>query len=249
MTLFRLDERVALVTGAAGGIGRAIASTLASQDARLALADILGDEVQEVAEGIGSHQARAYQADLSEVAQIERLVEQVVADFGGIDILVNNAGVCPRLAFVDSTEEDWEHLVNVNAKSQYFLMQSVRPHMKARGGGRIVNMASAAGRVGAAANASIYSGTKGAIVMFSKSIAREVAAEGIVVNCVAPGCVDTDLINSLPPEQVDALCAEIPLKRLAQPSEVAAAVAFLASEEASYITGATIDVTGGWRMP
>ena len=95
MTLFRLDERVALVTGAAGGIGRAIASTLASQGARLALADILGDEVQEVAESIGSHQARAYQADLGEVAQIERLVEQVVADFGGIDILVNNAGYVP----------------------------------------------------------------------------------------------------------------------------------------------------------
>ena len=163
---------------------------------------------------IGSLQVRAYQADLSHVTQIESLGGQGVDEFGGVDILVNNAGICPRLAFVDSTEEDWERLVNVNAKSQYFLMQSVRPHMKARGGGRIVNMASSAGRGGAAANASIYSGTKGVIVMFSKSIAPEVADDGIVVNRVAPGCVDTELVTSLPSEQVEALCAQIPLKRL-----------------------------------
>ena len=183
------------------------------------------------------------------MAEIELLVKEVAADFGGIDILVNNAGICPRLPFVDSTEEDWDRLVDVNAKSQYFMMQAVRPHMKARGGGRIVNMASLSGRLGAVVNASIYSGTKGAIVMFSKSIAREVAAEGILVNCVAPGCVETALMANLPAEKVDALCEQIPLKRLAQPQEIAAAVAFLASDEASYITGATIDVTGGFRMP
>ena len=202
-----------------------------------------------MAGSIGSPRARAYQADLSVVAEIELLVKEVAADFGGIDILVNNAGICPRLPFVDSTEEDWDRLVDVNAKSQYFMMQAVRPHMKARGGGRIVNMASLSGRLGAVVNASIYSGTKGAIVMFSKSIAREVAAEGILVNCVAPGCVETALMANLPAEKVDALCEQIPLKRLAQPQEIAAAVAFLASDEASYITGATIDVTGGFRMP
>ena len=246
--MFRLDGKVALVTGAARGIGRAIATTLAAQGARVALADLLFDEVSAVAAEIGSG-ARAYQADVSVVAEIGTLVETVVADFGGIDILVNNAGICPRLPFADSTEEDWERLMSVNAKSQYFMMQAVRPHMKSRGGGRIVNMASTAGRVGAVANASIYSGTKGAIVMFSKAVAREVAAEGILVNCVAPGCVETDLMTNLPPEKVVALCEQIPLKRLAKPEEVAAVVAFLASDEAAYMTGATVDVTGGWHMP
>ena len=139
--------------------------------------------------------------------------------------------------------------MSVNAKSQYFLMQAVRPHMKNRGAGRIVNMASTSGRVGSVANASIYSGTKGAIVMFSKSVAREVAADGININCVAPGCVETELITSLPPEKVAALCEQIPLKRLAKPQEVANVVAFLASDEAGYMTGATVDVTGGWHMP
>ena len=246
--MFRLDDKVAIVTGAARGIGRAIATTLASQGARVALADVLFDEVSNLAAEIGS-EARAYEADVSVVAEIASLVETVVTDFGAIDILVNNAGICPRLSFVDSTEEDWEQLVSVNAKSQYFLMQAVCPHMKSRGSGRIVNMASASGRVGSVANASVYSGTKGAIVMFSKSVAREVAADGIVVNCVAPGCVETDLITSLPPEKVAALCEQIPLKRLAKPQEIAAVVAFLASDEAGYMTGATVDVTGGWHMP
>ena len=225
-----------------------IATTLASQGARVALADVLFDEVSNLAAEIGS-QARAYETDLSVVEEIGTLVETVASDFGGIDILVNNAGICPRLPFVDSTEEDWEQLVSVNAKSQYFLMQAVRPHMKNRGAGRIVNMASTSGRVGSVANASIYSGTKGAIVMFSKSVAREVAADGININCVAPGCVETELITSLPPEKVAALCEQIPLKRLAKPQEVANVVAFLASDEAGYMTGATVDVTGGWHMP
>jgi NAD(P)-dependent dehydrogenase (short-subunit alcohol dehydrogenase family) len=138
--------------------------------------------------------------------------------------------------------------MSVNAKSQYFLMQAVRPIMKRQGGGRIINLASSGGRVGSFNNASIYSGTKGAIVMFSKSVAREVAADGILVNCVAPGLVDTDLVRNLRPEQIQGLCGQIPLKRLGRPEEVAALVAFLASEECSYCTGATFDINGGWVM-
>ena len=236
--MFRLDDKVAIVTGAARGIGRAIAGALTQQGATVAGVDLA--EVTGV--------AKAYRADVSQVAAIKQLVADVVRDFGRIDILVNNAGICPRLPFVDSTEADWEKLVSVNAKSQYFLMQAVRPVMKQQGGGRIINMASTGGRTGSFANASIYSGTKGAIIMFSKSVAREVAADGILINCVAPGCIDTELIGNLPPEKVQALCNQIPLKRLGRPAEVAALVAFLASDECSYCTGATFDINGGWIM-
>jgi NAD(P)-dependent dehydrogenase (short-subunit alcohol dehydrogenase family) len=186
--------------------------------------------------------------DVSQTSQLRQLVNDVVHDFGRIDILVNNAGICPRLPFADSTEADWEKIVSVNAKSQYFLMQAVCPVMKKQGGGRIINVASTGGRIGSFANASIYSGTKGAIVMFSKSVAREVAADGILINCVAPGVLDTDLMRNLPPERVKAICDQIPLKRLGRPEEIAAFIAFLASDECSYCTGATFDVNGGWMM-
>ncbi len=241
--MFELDNKVAVVTGAARGLGAATAKVLAWQGARLALADLRLDELQQVASECKTG-ARCYQVDVSNVPQLKQFVADVVRDFGRIDILVNNAGICPRLPFADSTEADWEKLVSVNAKSQYFLMQAVCPVMKQQGGGRIINVASTGGRVGSFANASIYSGTKGAIVMFSKSVAREVAGDGIYVNCVAPGVLDTDLMRNLPPERVKAICDQIPLKRLGKPEEVAALIAFLASDECSYCTGATFDING-----
>ncbi|MBI2925803.1 MAG: glucose 1-dehydrogenase [Verrucomicrobia bacterium] len=245
--MFRLDHKVALVTGAARGVGAAATRLLASQGARVAAADLRFDEVQRLAAEIGDA-VKAYQVDVANVSELRAFVDGVVRDFGRIDILVNNAGICPRLPFADSTEADWEKLMSVNAKSQYFLMQAVCPVMKAQGGGRIINLASTGGRVGSVANASLYSGTKGAIVMFSKSVAREVAADGILVNCVAPGVVDTDLVRNLPPERLRALCDQIPLKRLARPDEVAALIVYLASDECSYCTGATFDINGGWVM-
>jgi 3-oxoacyl-[acyl-carrier protein] reductase len=245
--MFRLDNKRAIVTGAARGLGAAIARTLAKQGARIAAADINLAEVEKVASEIGNG-SKAYATDVSNVTQIKSLVENIARDFGRIDILVNNAGICPRLPFAESTEADWEKLMGVNAKSQYFLTQAVCPIMKKQGGGKIINVASTGGRVGGFANSSIYSGTKGAIVMFSKSIAREVAADGVLVNCVAPGVLDTDLMRNLPPERTKAICDSIPLKRLGKPEEVAAFVAFLASDECSYCTGATFDINGGWIM-
>ncbi len=246
--MFRLDGKIAIVTGAARGMGAATARVLASQGARVAAVDLRLDEVQSLCAEIGST-AKAYRIDVSSVAEINQLVESVVRDFGGIDILVNNAGICPRLPFMESTEADWDKLMSVNAKSQYFLTQAVCRVMKTQGrGGRIINVASTGGRTGSFANASIYSGTKGAIVMFSKSIAREVAADGILVNCIAPGVVDTDLMRNLPPERVAAIEAGIPLKRMAKPEEVAATIAFMASNECGYATGATFDINGGWIM-
>jgi NAD(P)-dependent dehydrogenase (short-subunit alcohol dehydrogenase family) len=245
--MFRLDHKVAIVTGAARGVGAATARLLAKQGANIAAADVRFEEVQQLARDVG-FAVKPYRVDVANVAELRVFVDAVVADFGRIDVLVNNAGICPRLPFADSTEADWERLVNVNAKSQYFLMQAVCPVMKRQGGGRIINMASTGGRVGSFANASIYSGTKGAIVMFTKSVAREVAADGILINCVAPGVVDTDLVRNLPPDRLQALCEQIPLKRLARPEEIAALIAFLASDECSYCTGATFDINGGWVM-
>jgi NAD(P)-dependent dehydrogenase (short-subunit alcohol dehydrogenase family) len=245
--MFRLDQKVAIVTGAARGVGAATTRLLAKQGARIAAADVRLEEVQQLAADLNDA-VKSYQVDVADVARLDAFVDAVIADFGRIDILVNNAGICPRLPFADSSEADWEQLMTVNAKSQYFLMQAVCPIMKRQGGGRIINLASTGGRVGSFANASIYSGTKGAIVMFSKSVAREVAADDILINCVAPGIVDTDLIRNLPPERIQTLCEQIPLKRLARPEEVAALIAFLASDECSYCTGATFDINGGWLM-
>lgn len=247
MNLFRLENKVALVTGAARGLGLATTRILAGQGARVAAADVLMDEMQEIATAIGP-EVKAYGADVGKLAELRALVNAVIRDFGRIDILVNNAAICPRLSFMDSTEADWERLMDINARSQFFLMQSVCPIMKKQGGGRIINVLSTSARIGAVANASIYSGTKGAMAMITKSVAREVAADGILVNCVAPGTMETDLMRNLPPKRVQAICEQIPLKRMGKPEEVAMCIVFLASDECSYCTGATFDINGGWAM-
>ena len=245
--LFRLDGKVALVTGAAQGLGEATVKVLAGQGAKVAAADLNLDGAEAVAREIGTD-CRAYWVNVADEKECRRLVDSVERDFGRIDILVNNAGICPRLPFADSTAEDWDRLMEVNAKSQYFLCQAVCAVMKRQGGGRIINIASTGGRTGSFADASIYSGTKGAIVMFTKSIAREVAADGILINCIAPGVLDTGMMRELPEEKSRAICEQIPLRRLGSPEEIAYAVAFLASDECSYATGATFDVNGGWIM-
>lgn len=245
--MFRLDGKVAMVTGTARGIGNAVARVLAEQGATVTMADLRMDEIEDLAARIGPA-AYPYRVDVSSVSEINQWVDQVVGEHGRIDILVNNAGICPRLSFKDSTEADWEKLMSVNAKSQYFLMQAVCPVMAKQGGGRIVNIASTGARVGAYANASIYAGTKAAIAMFSKSVAREVAGDHILVNCVAPGVVNTDLMSNLSQDKVDAICETIPLNRLGKPEEIAAVVVLLASDECGFMTGATVDVNGGWVM-
>lgn len=246
-TPFRLDGKVALVTGAAQGVGAATAKVLAQQGARVAAVDIDESSLASVVEDLGDS-VTPFICDVSSVEKIRILVDKVVTDLGRIDVLVNNAGICPRIDFVDAIEEDWEKLVAINAKSQYFMMQAVRPVMSAQGGGKIINIASTGGRIGSFVGASIYSGTKGAIVMFSKSVAREVAGDNILVNTIAPGVLDTRLMANISEEKRQAICEQIPLRRLGRPEEIAYMVAFIASEECSYATGATFDVNGGWVM-
>ena len=246
-SMFRLDNKIAIITGAARGVGEATAKTLVAQGASVALADVRFEDVQKVASRFGAS-GRSYKVDVGKVPELKRFVAAVRRDFGRIDILVNNAAICPRLPFMSSSEDDWEKLMAINARSQFFLMQAVAPIMKEQGGGRIINIASTGGRTGSFDAASIYSGSKGAVIMFSKSAARELAGAGILINCIAPGCLDTDLMRTLPPERVKKVCDAIPLKRLGRPEEIASVIAFLASDECSYCTGATFDVNGGWLM-
>lgn len=247
MNMFRLDGKVALVTGAGNGLGLATVEMLAEQGSRVAAWDLDTSALESLAEIRGGG-IRNWKIDVSEVARFDHVLGEVLAEFGRIDILVNNAAICPRISFAESTEKDWDRIMDINAKSQFFLMQKVCPIMKSQGGGRIINIASTSARMGALANASIYSATKAAIVAMSKSIAREVARDGILVNCVAPGTMDTSLMRNLPEEKIRELSEDIPLGRLATPSEIASSICYLASEESSYCTGATFDINGGFLM-
>jgi NAD(P)-dependent dehydrogenase (short-subunit alcohol dehydrogenase family) len=243
--MFRLDGKVALITGAAGEIGAAAARLFARQGASLALADIDFEGVRALSAEIGP-QAASFQADFSQVAGCRAAVEEAVARFGRLDILVNNVGVCPRIPFEESTEIDWDWVVATNQKSMFFCSQFAAPHLR-QSKGRIISLASYAGRAGAAANASIYSGTKGAILAMTKAIARELAPD-VLVNAVAPGAIDTAMCRALPPARLAGLLEMIPLRRLGTVEEIAAAILFLAAPDCAYLTGATLDVNGGWTM-
>jgi len=245
MSFFRLDNKVAIITGAAGAIGSATARLLSQQGAELLLADVSFEEVTHLAQSLGS-KALPLKADFSLVKDCQAVVEAAVQHFGQLDILVNNVGICPRIPFLDSSEADWDRIVATNQKSMFFCSQAAAPHLKETRG-RIISLASYGGRAGAAANAAIYSGTKGAVISLTKSLARELAPH-VLVNAIAPGAIDTGMVRSLPPDRLAALVETIPLKRLGTPEEVAAAVLFLSSSECGYMTGATIDLNGGWMM-
>ena len=245
MSDFRLDGKVALITGAAGAIGSATARLLLAQGAALLLVDIDGRAAEDLAAQL-SEMAAAHETDLSRAANCHEAVETCVRRFGRLDILINNVGICPRRSVLESSEEDWERIVGVNQKSMFFSSQAAVPHLR-KAKGRIVSVASYAGRAGAAVDACIYSGTKGAIIAMTKAMARELAPD-ILVNALAPGPVDSDLVRELSAEKLQRVCDAIPLRRLAQPEEVAAAILFLAGPAASYMTGATVDFNGGWYM-
>ena len=243
----RFDDKVILLTGAARGLGRAAAHLFSEQGASLALVDIQKDEVEALAGELGVD-VKAFVADLSSVSEIHGVVARIASSFGRVDVLINNAAICPRIAFADATEADWDHQFDVNAKSQYFLMQAVCPVMREQGSGRIVNVISASGQYGAVANASIYSGTKGAIIAFSKSVAREVVGDGITVNCFSPGTMLTEQIRNLTPERQESVRQMIPMGRFTSPEEMAVSLTFVASDECVFTTGATFDFTGGAYM-
>jgi 2-hydroxycyclohexanecarboxyl-CoA dehydrogenase len=246
-------DRVALVTGAGRGIGEAIAHELAARGHRVAVCDLDGDTAGKVAGEIAErHGVRTLpvQADIAVSAQVTEAVRAVGAGLGPVDVLVNNAAIDVIERFVDSTEQTWDKIIAVNLRGTITVTRAVLDAMIEREGGRIIHIASDAGRVGSSGEV-VYSATKGGIIAFGKALAREVARHGITVNSVCPGPTETALLGQVADysqRMYDAVVKSIPLRRVAQPTDIAGMVGFLASDAGSYMTGQTISVSGGISM-
>lgn len=248
----RLEEKVAIVTGSARGIGRGIVEKFVSEGARVVVADILEDAARETAEALKARgaEAIAVPVDVTSKESVDEMVERTVRHFSRVDILVNNAGWDKVEPFIDNDVAVWDRIIRINLYGTLFGCKAVLPHMIEQGYGKIVNIGSDAGRVGSTGEA-VYSATKGGVIAFTKTLAREMARHRINVNCVSPGPADTPLfaeVGSYNPKIRDALIRAIPFRRLALPEDLANAVAFLASDEAAYITGQTLSVSGGLTM-
>ncbi|RJQ31669.1 MAG: glucose 1-dehydrogenase [Peptococcaceae bacterium] len=247
-----LKDKVAVVTGAGRGIGRGIALELARHGSNVVVADMRYELAQEVAgeiKGMGQ-QALAVSTDVTLRTQVKEMVTKTLETFGRIDILVNNAGWDKIEPFVKSTEETWDKVIAINFKGVLYCVREVLDHMIERQYGKIISIGSDAGRVGSSGEA-VYSGTKGAVIAFSKTLAREMARYKINVNVVCPGPSDTPLFAEIGqdnPKLVESLKRVIPWGRLGVPEDIAHAVAFLASDEAGFITGQTLSVSGGLTM-
>ncbi len=250
----QLDGKVAIVTGAGTGIGKAIALELGSSGAAVVVNyNRSAEAAREVVETIrsGGGKAEAVQADVTRKADVERLVQTTLELFDArLDILVNNAGsLIERCTIADMREDLWDAVIELNLKSVFLCSQAVLPHMKSQGYGRIINIASIAGRNGGGLGATHYSAAKAGVIGFTKGLAKELAKTGITVNAVNPGVISTAYHDKFTAPEVRAKFAElIPMGREGRPDEVAGAVVFLASDYANYITGETIEVNGGLLM-
>jgi 2-hydroxycyclohexanecarboxyl-CoA dehydrogenase len=245
--------RTALVTGGARGIGRALVERLAADDLSIVVLDILGDQAREAAAAVerSGGRALAVEADVADSASVAAAIDAAEARFGHIDVLVNNAGWDDMMPFVDTDETFWDRVIEINFKGPLRLTHRLLPGMLDRRWGRIVNVASDAGRVGSS-HESVYSGAKGGLIAFTKTIARESARYGVTANSVCPGPVDTPMVQALIAERGDrimsAMVRAVPMKRIGQPRDIASAVRFFVSEDAGYMTGQTLSVSGGLTM-
>lgn len=251
----RLEGRTAIVTGGGGGIGGATCRRFALEGARLAVFDINADAAAQVAEGIRANggQAQAFQCDITDRVSVDAAVAAAEAALGPIDVLVNNAGWDVFRPFTKTEPAQWERLIAINLVGALHLHHAVLPGMVARARGRIVNIASDAARVGSSGEA-VYAACKGGLVAFSKTIAREHARHGITVNVVCPGPTATALFEDYkkgagnPEKLVEAFTRSIPLGRIGQPDDLPGAIAFFASDDAAYVTGQVLSVSGGLTM-
>jgi len=250
--MFELKDKIALVTGARRGMGRVDALALARQGAKVAVTDISLEECQRVVEEIKAKggEAAAWKLDVTNKAEIDQVFNEVVKKWGRLDILVNNAGIFKPKMALEMTEADWDQTLDINLKGEFFCAQRAAREMAKNKWGRIINIASiASGGVGVGVMAAAhYTASKGGIIGMTETLAQEWAPLGINVNVIGPGAIDTPMIQEagMSKEAMDAFLSGIPLKRMGKPEEIAAMVVFLASEEASYVTGATFYVDGGW---
>ncbi len=249
----RFRERVAIVTGGGSGFGREIALGLAREGARVAVLDRNADGAEQTVEAIAAvgGEAAVASADITRKAEVDAVVAATMARWGTVHILINNAGWDKVKPFLETSEELWDQLLDINLKGPMLCTRAVLDTMVAQQYGRIVNVASDAGRVGSSGEV-VYSAAKGGVIAFTKALAREVARHGITVNCVSPGPSDTPLfrreIVEPFPKLAEGLVRVIPMGRLGTPQDIAPAVLYLASDEARYVTGQTLSVSGGLTM-
>lgn len=246
--MFDLSGKTALITGASGGIGQAIAHALASRGARLAITGTRGQVLMDVAAKLPGEGHLRFVCDLSDAEAVDKLIPDVLDKMDGkLDILVNNAGVTRDNILMRMKDEEWDDVLNVNLKAAFRLMRAAaKPMMKARGG-RIISVSSVVGAMGNPGQAN-YAASKAGLVGMSKSVAQELASRNITVNCVAPGFITTAMTDDINEDQKEALKQRIPAGKLGAPEDVAAAVAYLGSDEAAYVTGQTLHVNGGMIM-
>ena len=248
--MFELTNKTAIVTGASRGIGKAVALKLAALGANVAVvyagnAEKANETVAEI-ETLGV-KAKAYCCDVSSFNSAKELIAAVIEEFGGIDILVNNAGIVKDCLVLSMKEEDFDRVIDVNLKGTFNMIKNVYQHMMKKRRGRIINLSSVVGLNGNAGQAN-YAAAKAGIIGITKSVAKELAARGVTVNAVAPGFIDTDMTATLSDKSKEAIMSAIPARKMGSPEDIANTVAFLASDEAAYITGEVIRVDGGMAM-
>lgn len=244
-----LHGKVALITGAAQGIGKSVALLLAQKGADIVVSDINLEKAQETAKEIEAfgRKTMAIKVDVANSGDAERMVQAVIEQFGKIDILVNNAGIARDKLILRMTEEDWDAVLNINLKGTFNCTKAVVKHMSKQRSGKIVNIASVVGEMGNVGQAN-YAASKAGVIGLTKTVAREFAQRGINVNAIAPGYIQTPMTDALPEKVKEELKRLIPMERLGQPGDVAEAVLFLVSEASTYITGQVLNVNGGIYM-
>jgi 3-oxoacyl-[acyl-carrier protein] reductase len=244
--MFDLKGKGALVTGASGGIGKAIAKALHAQGATVAISGTNKEKLDALATELGDR-VFVLPCDLRDRAAVAKLGEEAEKALGQVDILVNNAGITHDNLFMRMKDEEWDEVIAVNLTSVFVLIRTILRNMMRRRYGRIVNIASISGVLGNPGQPN-YAASKAGLVGMTKSLAREVSARGITANCIAPGFISTPMTDALTPKQVEAIAAAIPAQKFGKPEDIAAAVVFLASDEAGYITGETMHINGGMVM-
>ncbi len=248
--MLTLKDRVALVTGAAQGLGYAFAKMLGENGMAVALVDINGDKARAAAAELGKNNVNAagFACNVADNDSIASMIHAVIDYFKQIDVVVNSAGTMNATKIPDITREEWDKMMAVNLGGTFFVTQAALPYLKKSTAGRVINIASNAGRMGGYENSMTYTATKGGVISLTFGLARQFAPDQITVNAVCPSTVATDMVKAYSPEAMERLLSRVPLGRLASTDDVATAVCYLASEEAGFVTGLLLDVNGGMYM-